>query len=139
MENPIEIDKSVRYSYNILKNITQLPKNTIGNILDITYDKFNTLSATLNIHKNIKNCYNNVMLELILKSRPKCGPECRFVKICWFEGEPLNIPVLCRSTHKICIKCNYCSVSQYDFNTCYECATENEFPIEFEYYHRWCN
>lgn len=138
MDSPIVIDKSVRTSYDTLKN-KKLPEDIIGNILDTIYEKFNTVSATINKVRNTKRCYLNVMSELIYKSHPNCGPECRFIKMGWIEGEPLPIPALYRSTHKICGECDFCNVSHYDFNACHKCATENEFPIEFEYYHRWCN
>lgn len=139
MDNPEVIDRSLKTSYSALTSLTQIPKDLIGNILDITYDKFNTISDTKNSNKNIKSCHKNVMIELKLKSRPNCGTNCRFIRILWVDGDPISIPALYRSSHKICEMCNNYNVSEYNFNTCHNCANENEFPEEFYYYHNLCN
>lgn len=140
LHNPILIKKSLDTCRDYFLNKTNLPKDIIDYILDLTFGVFNT-NTICNINKihNIKSCYEYVLSEMIYKSHPKCGKNCAYDKtIRFYEGEPINLPMIYRSTQQICTKCNYICVSIYGFNTCHECSTESEFPFEFEYYHKIC-
>ena len=50
----------------------------------------------------------------------------------------MRIPQLIRQTHATCQVCDRNALSEYDHNACFECASEDEYPTEFHYFHRHC-
>lgn len=82
--------------------------------------------------------YDRVVLEINTSfNKNICKSICRFrTRLCF--GNLITIPQLVRQTHAICQTCNINSLSKYDHIVCFECAREDEHPIEFNYFHKDC-
>lgn len=111
--------------------------NTI--ILTDIYNNIDELAIMENIRDfafgTPRQNYNQVIQEL-RDRHPVCDMRnCRYKQ----TFTTSYLPLLHRSTHASCtiIGCEN-GLSDYSHNVCHKCATENEFPVEFEYFHRAC-
>lgn len=85
-----------------------------------------------------KNNYDLVIKEINDKfGKNRCNSNCRFKPVFMF-GEIVRRPVLLRYTRIICPLCDSIPLSEYGHTACYECATEENHPEEYEYFHRYC-
>lgn len=79
-----------------------------------------------------KDNYDKVIKSMKMLFNPICDKiKCKYT----FNYHP--IPVLYRQSRNLC-PCGVKCVSEYNHAVCYACATQNEYPEEFYYHHRWC-
>jgi hypothetical protein len=98
-----------------------------------------TNTITNPITNNITNNSYTTNVVNVLRSYfyPTCGHRCRLRSV-FFNGYIHIAPVLIRQSNKICEVCGIDNTSYSHFKACIKCATETEFPIEFNYYHSNC-
>jgi hypothetical protein len=83
--------------------------------------------------------YNRVIAEFkSIFDTQICGVSCVMMPNLTFirKGFP-QMPKMRRSTHKGCLRCEFCCVSDYDHEVCVKCAKEVD-EVEFAYHHTGC-
>jgi len=88
---------------------------------------------------NPRSNYDNVIAEIdSIFNKNVCSGNCRY-RTRFYFGTFGRVPQLVRQTHDICPICKFIPLSDYDHIACFECANEDEHPLEFEYFHSRCN
>ena len=119
----MEMDMKINTNISIYEYITE--SEIFNKIRDFTYG-----DPKSNYNKVISQIDNNCNKNI-------CSGTCRF-STQPFYGRLLIKPYLVRQTHAQCKICNTKALSEYDHNACVECANEDQHPLEFNYFHRYC-
>jgi len=99
------------------------------------------LDFTIYSIKLQKERYNNVLTEMMgshFNPVRFCAEDCHLRPKTFFSDGFINsMPILRRSTHATCDNCG-AGLSTYSCSVCEDCANPNDYPEDFNYYHRDC-